>query len=130
MGSEYLGNHIKYNVIPKEPSMESNEITWPEDLRKEILRKLPIFLYGVDKQRLNNPSMHIYWEYKSRFVVRGCKDLKVEKRLDFQYWMSPQQPGFKYVRPVSAESTTEANSPLINLWHTEVNRADQVDMYE
>ena len=127
MGSQYLGNYIKYNVMP---GAESNDITWPEDVRKEILAKLPIFLYGVDKQRLNKPSMHLYLEYRSRFLVRGCKGLQVEKRLDFQHWMSPQQPRFKYVRLVSAEFTTEANSPLINLWHTEVDHADQVDMYE
>jgi len=120
MGSDNLSNHVKYNVIP----MGYN--AWPdrEDIRGMILEKLPIFLHGL-KHRLTNPSIHFYWEDKSRFLVRDCEDLKVEKRFEFRYWMSPQQPGSKYDCPVSAEITT--TNSRVTLW---LKKADQADMYE
>jgi hypothetical protein len=107
------------------PRRESN---WPpcDDVRNTILEKLPIFLHNFDKQRLKNPSMHLYFGYESRFLVRGCKYLKVEKRLDSNYCISPEHRRDNFESVVSAEITTEENSP-ITLW---LKRADQVDMYE
>jgi hypothetical protein len=70
--------------------------------------------------------MHLHWEDKTRFLVRGCQDLKVEKRLDSSYFISTERRGDNFEFLVSAEITTEANSP-VTLW---LKDADQVDMYE
>lgn len=120
-----MSNRIKYNV---KPSGELNKSNWTacDDVRKAILEKLPIFLHEVDKQRLKNTSTHLYLDDESRFLVRGCKDLKVEKRLDSSYCISPERRGDNSVFDVSAETTTEANS-LVTLW---LKRAEHVDMYE
>lgn len=125
MGSKYLSNHIKYNVIP---SKETGRNNWPscEKVQKAILEKLPIFLHDFDKQRLRDPSAHYGWEEESRFLVRGCRDLKVEKKLDSDYCITPGRRNNNFECHVSAEITTEANSP-VTLW---LKKADQVDMYE
>ncbi|KAG1730664.1 uncharacterized protein EDB91DRAFT_1059251, partial [Suillus paluster] len=123
VGSAYLSNHIKYNVKPI-----NEQAKWPrcEEVRRAILEKLPIFMHEFDAQRLKHGTMHLKWDHKSTFVVRGCKDLKVDKRLDSKYRVSvePHRESNEYF--VSAEITTEKNAP-VTLW---LKKAELVDMYD
>lgn len=109
------------------PSKEANKNDWPhcEEVRKDILEKLPIFLHEFDKQRLKNASMYLHWGDESRFRVRGCRDLKVEKRLDSSYYISPELQADNVEFNVSAEITDE--NSLVTLW---LKKAEHVDMYE
>jgi hypothetical protein len=96
-----------------------------EDIRKAIVEKLPIFLHEFDTQRLKNPSLHLSWEQQSRFFVKGCKDLKVGKRLDPDCCIAHGCRDDNLEFPVSAEITTDAGS--VTLW---LKKAGNVDMYE
>jgi len=134
MGSEDLNSHIQYNVMVTQS--HKNKWSGCEDIRKTILRKLPIFLQGLD-ERLKDPSIHRQWKHKSRFLVRDCKDLKVEKRLDprCRIYQQPeikseQQLEIKSECPVSAEMTTNDTSATLWLKKVDpVNMHEQVDSY-
>jgi hypothetical protein len=111
-------------VKPREPNKKND---WDRcgEVRKAIVEKLPIFLHEFDEQRLKNPSLHLSWEQQSpRFLVKGCKDLNVEKRLNPNY-CAVHKP-HKDDR-VSAEITTDADSSVVTLW---LKEAKQDDMYE
>jgi len=110
VGSKYLSDRIIYNVKP------GRKITRPdcEEVRDRILAKLPIFLHGLD-ERLK-PTMHLLRKDESSFVVRGCEDLRVEKRLDY-LTSQPEE------HDVSAEITQDGS--LFTLW---IN--GRVEMYE
>jgi hypothetical protein len=125
VGAQYLSNHIKYTVKPREPH-KKNDWDRCEEVREAIVEKLPIFLHEFDKQRLKNPSLHLYWEQQSRFLVRGCRDLSVEKRLDPNYCVTHERREDNFEFLVSAESTTDADSS-VTLW---LKKAEHIDMYE
>jgi hypothetical protein len=124
-GSGYLSNHITYNV---KPSGEANNNDWPrcEEVRQAILEKLPIFLHQIDKRRLKNASMHHLLGDKSYFLVRDCRNLKVEKRLNSDRCISRERQANPFEFDVSAEITTEENAHVI-LW---LKKADRVDICE
>ncbi|KAG2144729.1 uncharacterized protein EDB93DRAFT_533364 [Suillus bovinus] len=94
VGSGYLSAHIKYNVKPT-----SEQHKWPpcEEVRKAILEKLPIFMHEFDEQRLKQGAVHRKWDDKSRFVVKGCKDLTVDKRLESNYCISDEEDNGRVV---------------------------------
>lgn len=123
VGSGYLSAHIKYNV---KPSNEQPRWTRCEEVRTAILEKLPIFMHEFDEQRLKQGSVHRKWDDKSRFIVKGCGDLKVDKRLDSNYRISPEHQRESYEFHVSAEITTEDSGRVV-LW---LKKADHLDMYD
>jgi len=118
-GSEYLDSHIEVlDVKPR--GSNGNTLPGCEKIRKMIFAKLPVFLRGLDRHRLKEPSIRLLW---SSFLVRGCKELEVEKRLNPRYCISPMHPE---VYHVSAEVTTDENA-LVILWLT---HPDRVNMHE
>jgi len=123
VGSEYLSAHIKYDVKPSGEQQKS----FCEEVRKTILEKLPIFMHEFDEQRLKQGPIHLKWEDKPHFLVTGCKDLKVAKRLDSTYRIFPDCGREKNeFHDVSAEITQQEN-PSVVLW---LKKAEHVDMYE
>jgi hypothetical protein len=124
-GAGHLSNHITCTVNPIAP-IKKNDWTRCEEVRVAIVEKLPIFLHEFDKQRLKNPSLHLYWEQQSRFLVRGCKDLKVKKRLDPNCCDTLERREDSLAFGVFAEITTEADSP-VTLW---LKKAEHNIMYE
>lgn len=125
VGSGYLSNHIQYNVKPSKESNKNNSSRCGET-RKKIVENLPIFLHELDKKRLKNPSTHLYWDKESRFLVRGCKDLKVEKRLESSFCKPLERGSENFECQVSAEITEEDS--LVTLWLKDEQVA--VDMYD
>ncbi|KAJ8583082.1 hypothetical protein M405DRAFT_846050 [Rhizopogon salebrosus TDB-379] len=125
VGAGHLSNHIKYTVKPISP-IRKNHWTRPEEVREAIVEKLPIFLHAFDKQRLKNPSLHLSWAQQSRFLVKGCKNLNVGKRLDPDYCVAHGCRGDNFEFRVSAEITADADSP-VTLW---LKKEEHVDMYE
>lgn len=123
VGSGYLSAHIKYNV---KPDSEQTKWTRCEEVRKAILEKLPIFLHEFDEQRLKQASAHRKWDDKSRFVVKGCRDLKVDKRLDSNYRIVAECQRESHEFIVSAEITTEENGRVV-LW---LKKTESLDMYD
>lgn len=123
VGSGYLSAHIKYNV---KPDSEQPRWTRCEEVRKAILEKLPIFMHEFDEQRLKQGSVHRKWDDKSRFLVKGCKDLKVDKRLESNYCISTERQRESNEFYVSAEITTEESGRVV-LW---LKKTDHLDMYE
>lgn len=123
VGSGYLSAHIKYNV---KPSNEQPRWARCEEVRTAILEKLPIFMHEFDEQRLKQGSAHRKWDEKARFIVKGCGDLKVDKRLDSHYRISPEHQRESYEFHVSAEITTEDSGRVV-LW---LKKTDSLDMYE
>jgi hypothetical protein len=112
-------------VKPRELNKKHN---WARcgEVREAIVEKLPIFLHEFDEQRLKKPRLHFSWEQQSSsFLVKGCRDLNVEKRLDRNY-CDTHEP--RKDDRVSAEITTDADSSVVTLW---LKKAEQpVDMYE
>jgi hypothetical protein len=125
VGAEHLSNHIEYTVKLKEPN-KKNDWTRCKEVRDAIMENLPIFLHGYDKQRLKNPSLHLDWQQQSRFFVRGCRDLNVEKRLDPHYCVTHERPEDIFEFRVSAEITIDADSS-VTLW---LKKVEHVDMYK
>lgn len=123
VGSGYLSAHIKYNV---KPSNEQPRWARCEEVRTAILEKLPIFMHEFDEQRLKQGSAHRKWDEKARFIVKGCGDLKVDKRLDSHYRISPEHQRESYEFHVSAEITTEDSGRVV-LW---LKKTDNLDMYD
>jgi hypothetical protein len=123
VGSGYLSAHIKYTV---KPISEQPRWTRCEEVRTAILEKLPIFMHEFDEQRLKQGAVHRKWDEKSRFIVKGCGDLKVDKRLDSDYRIAPERQRESYEFHVSAEITTEENGRVV-LW---LKKAERLDMYE
>ncbi|KAG1902642.1 uncharacterized protein F5891DRAFT_1022595 [Suillus fuscotomentosus] len=123
VGSGYLSAHIKYNV---KPDSEQHRWTRCEEVRKAILEKLPIFMHEFDEQRLKQGSVHRKWDDKSRFLVKGCKDLKVDKRLESNYCISTERQRESNEFYVSAEITTEESGRVV-LW---LKKTDHLDMYD
>ncbi|KAG0706642.1 hypothetical protein DFH29DRAFT_900607 [Suillus ampliporus] len=123
VGSAYLSSHINYNVKP-----ENEQPKWPrcDEVRKAILEKLPIFMHEFDAQRLKQGPIHLKWEDKSRFVVKGCKDLKVDKRLDSKYRIAAERHIESNEFQVTAEITAEEHGRVV-LW---LKRAEHIDMYD
>ncbi|KAJ8583084.1 hypothetical protein M405DRAFT_937426 [Rhizopogon salebrosus TDB-379] len=123
VGAGYLSNHTKYTVKPRELNKKTD---WARcsDVREAIVEKLPIFLHEFDKQRLKNHSLHLYWDQQSRFLVRGCRDLSVEKRLDPNYCVTHERREDNFEFLVSAESTTDADSS-VTLW---LKKAEHIDI--
>jgi hypothetical protein len=126
MGAGYLSHHINYTVKPREPN---KKIDWArcEEVREAIVEKLPVFLHKSDKQRLENSSLDLHWEQQSRFLVRGCKDLNIEKRLDPIYCVTHERREDNFKFCVSAEITTNADASVVTLW---LKKAAHVDMDE
>ncbi|KAG1871608.1 hypothetical protein F4604DRAFT_1768978 [Suillus subluteus] len=123
VGSGYLSAHIKYNV---KPTSEQPKWTRCEEVRRAILEKLPIFMHEFDEQRLKQGSVHRKWDDKTRFLVKGCKDLKVDKRLDSNYRISAERQRESNEFYVSAEITTEENGRVV-LW---LKKTEHLDMYD
>jgi hypothetical protein len=123
VGSGYLSAHIKYNV---KPSSEQPRWTRCEEVRTAILEKLPIFMHEFDAQRLKQGAAHRKWDEKSRFLVKGCKELKVDKRLESNYRISAEPQRESYEFYVSAEITTEESGRVV-LW---LKKTEQLDMYD
>ncbi|KAG2107834.1 hypothetical protein BD769DRAFT_1500263 [Suillus cothurnatus] len=123
VGSGYLSAHIKYNV---KPMNEQPKWTRCEEVRKAILEKLPIFMHEFDEQRLKQGSVHRKWDDKSRFLVKGCRDLKVDKKLESNYRISAERQRESNEFFVSAEITTEENGCVV-LW---LKKTEHLDMYD
>jgi hypothetical protein len=120
----YLSNHVNYTVKPREPH-KKNDWVRCEEVREAIVEKLPIFLHEFDTQRLKNPSLHLSWAQQSRFLVKGCKNLNVGKRLDHDYCVAHGCREDNFESPVSAEIIDADSS--VTLW---LKKAEHVDMYE
>ncbi|KAG2129991.1 hypothetical protein BD769DRAFT_1453255, partial [Suillus cothurnatus] len=114
VGSGYLSAHIKYNW------------TRCEEVRKAILEKLPIFMHEFDEQRLKQGSVHRKWDDKSRMLVKGRRDLRVNKKLESNYRISAERQRESNEFFVSAEITTEENGCVV-LW---LKKTEHLDMYD
>ncbi|KAG1718293.1 hypothetical protein EDB19DRAFT_952071 [Suillus lakei] len=123
LGSGYLSAHITCDTKPI-----SEQPNWArcEEVRKAILEKLPIFMHEFDEQRLKQGAVHRKWDDKSRFLVKGCKDLKVDKRLNSNFCISVERQRESHELYVSAETTTEENGRVI-LW---LKQTEHLDMYD
>ncbi|KAG2141054.1 hypothetical protein DEU56DRAFT_797004 [Suillus clintonianus] len=123
VGSGYLSAHIKYNVKPV-----SEQPKWPrcEEVRKAILEKLPIFMHEFDEQRLKKGAVHRKWNDTSLFLVKGCKELTVDKRLESGYRISAERQKESTEFHVSAEITTEESGRVV-LW---LKKTENLDMYD
>ncbi|KAG2138221.1 hypothetical protein BD769DRAFT_1434765, partial [Suillus cothurnatus] len=114
VGSGYLSAHIKYNW------------TRCEEVRKAILEKLPIFMHEFDEQRLKQGSVHQKWDDKSHMLVKGHRDLRVNKKLESNYRISAERQRESNEFFVSAEITTEENGCVV-LW---LKKMEHLDMYD
>jgi hypothetical protein len=83
-------------------------------------------MHEFDEQRLKQGSVHRKWDDKSRFLVKGCRDLKVDKKLESNYRISAERQRESNEFFVSAEITTEENGCVV-LW---LKKTEHLDMYE
>ncbi|KAG2028757.1 hypothetical protein BDR03DRAFT_1063982, partial [Suillus americanus] len=74
----------------------------------------------------NQGSVHWKWDDKSHFLVKGCKNLEVDKRLDSNYRISAECQRESNELYVSTEITTEENGHVV-LW---LKKTDHLDMYD
>ncbi|KAG2125858.1 hypothetical protein BD769DRAFT_1640377 [Suillus cothurnatus] len=106
--------------------MSCSKWTCCEEVRKVILEKLPIFMHEFDEQRLKQGLVHRKWDDKSRMLVKGHRDLRVNKKLESNYHISAEHQRESNEFFVSAEITTEENGCVV-LW---LKKTEHLDMYD